>query len=684
MSSRRSALLRFTDALRHPRQILLRRSNGCSVCEFTGDENANITSKHSLETWTEAAKNCCFCELVVAVLNEVRRRHGIDISGGGQSQIYLCGGNPNNVGGRYYLVRDYFHHSTAHEDLSTQILFYNHFGSESPWEGLPYDEDISKTAGSKECLVLLKYWMEMCEASHESCSSEKAALLPTRVLDVSSSQPRLIIAETLSRRTGRFIALSHCWGTSQPLRTLKDNIGLHHEGIDLGTLPQTFQDAVAVTRHLGIQYIWIDSLCIVQDDALDWEREAARMGDIYGSAHLVLGASSAAGGAEGFLGRRAHHWESKVTVPSPDGSRGKCEIHCRPLLDHPMPNARAPSSRGPLETRGWTFQERVLAKRFVSFGKYELSWGCNSLWDCECGWVRTRRGTPGEDFELMLKNSISLYPKINEMPEADLYHEWRFAVASPYSFRNLTFSKDKLVALSAISRIFYEKLNDNFLAGLWEKQLPRDLSWYCHREWEELDLNKDFSVPSWSWASVKGGVSWSMATKGFRFEKTCRVIEASCTPTSAINPFGSVAGGHVTLHGKFTPATAEYHGYGSKLWKDQTRHYLLDKWPTSNFYSDVFLGTAAVKMNGEFINTAVRLLSANRNDNREETKYPVWCFMLGTYRSGQTQNAAVIILGQSVSQPGKFERVGFAELEFGYKPAEEFFQGWTDETVTIV
>ncbi|KZL87036.1 het domain-containing protein [Colletotrichum incanum] len=682
MSTKRFGLRRLAETLRHPASMFSRKQNGCDTCGFPGKDDRGIVSKRNLETWIKAAKHCHFCGLVVTILDDLKAKHGIDPSAGGRSQVYLNGAYSTNEGGRFYLKRDY-NYLEVNEESSTNVVFYNHIDTDSPWNGLPYDQDVSSTADSKSCLDLVKYWLHSCQNSHSSCDPESSKPLPTRVLDVNYPNPKLVITSNLPRPVEKYVALSHCWGSSQPLRTLNGNIEQHRNGIDLNILPQTFQDAIRLTRNLKFQYIWIDSLCIIQDDALDWEREAAKMAEVYGHAYLVLGASSASDGTEGFFSTRTLHWRGEVTVPSPAGGKDVCRIHYRPLLEHPMPNAVNPGSQGPLEKRGWTFQERVLAKRFVSFGRYELTWGCNSLWDCECDWVHARRGKRDEYFDLMLKNSISLYPKIDQMSEEGIYHNWRFAVASPYSARNLTYSHDKLVALSAITRTFHDRLDDVFLAGLWKKQLPRDMSWYCYHELEELESQHTF-VPSWSWVSVKGGVFWSMAIEGFRFEKTCRVIEAECTPASEINPFGSVTAGHVLLEGKLSPAHVQYHPKGSIYRREKGHHYSLAAWPTSSFYADVFLGLAEVEVHGVVEKTATRLAHSSENEEHEDVDYPVWCFVLGTYRSGQTSNAAVIVLGRSVSEPTKFTRLGFVELELGYGSSDDFFTEWSDETVHIL
>lgn len=517
--------------------------------------------------------------------------------------------------------------------------------------------------------------MTTCQYSHAQCSNKDDAVLPTRVLDVTGSAIKLVISDTFQR--GKYVALSHCWGASQPLKTLKQNIASHHQGIDPHALPQTFQDAITITRYLGTQYVWIDSLCIIQDDSLDWEREAAKMADVYGLAYLVLGASSAAGGSEGFLGPRAHHFQGSIKVPCPS-PHWMAPIHYRPLLEHPVPNASS-LHFGPLESRGWTFQERAMAKRFVSFGKHELLWSCSCLWDCECGWTRIRRGESKEKLDMMLKNGALLFPRINQLSEEDLYHEWRTAIVTPYSSRNLTFSKDRLVALSAITKAFNERLDDKFLAGLWRKQLHRDLGWHGNGRLRDGFETNSYTAPSWSWVSPNPSIMlrWNLPMRDLPLDSICHIIEANCTPASDINPFGSVSAGHVTLEGLFVSATA-------KLSDGDDRTYSLKEWPNSAFQADMFMGISEVDWEGNLIKTATRQASMNRDVKAETVDLPAWCLVLYTVKSGQTNNADVLVLGRSVSQPGKFERVGLLSLDLGYTSVVDFFADWSTNRVTIV
>lgn len=96
-----------------------------------------------------------------------------------------------------------------------------------------------------------------------------------------------------------YICLSHCWGDFQPIRTTTTNIEDHKKSIPWQFLPQTFQDAIDLTRFLSIRYLWIDSLCIIQDDRDDWAKESAAMASVYGNSYLTISATAAANCSKG-------------------------------------------------------------------------------------------------------------------------------------------------------------------------------------------------------------------------------------------------------------------------------------------------------------------------------------------------------------------------------------------------
>ncbi|KAH0429412.1 het domain-containing protein [Colletotrichum camelliae] len=626
---------------RHVNPFYGRRSNGCDTCGFKPESPSDLRREHGLRTWTDASLYCNFCHLIVALHDELRTKHAIEFADLDKGKAAVYSRNGRNGCKCFHLGPDMPGMNTPPAERET-IIFYNPADSRFPWEGIPFDRDISPIAGSETCLLLLKHWIERCQAAHTDCPPSDHPL-PTRVLDVTANPPKLVITANLPQRDERYIALSHCWGPSQPLRTLKTNIGVHQDGIDLSSMPETFKDAVAVTRYLGMRYIWIDSLCIVQDDVLDWEYEAAKMADVYGFAYLVLGASSASDSTKGFLGRRRYPGGS-VAVPCSASPRKFSKIHYRPLLNHRKALFSA-NFDGPLSERGWAFQERALAKRFVSFGEFELQWACRSLEDCECDEFDLRRsqeGTEGDN-SWRLRESVGIYAKSLEMSAQDFYRQWRKSVVTPYSGRKLTFQEDKLVALSAISRFFHERIDDQFLAGLWKKELVHDLSWNRSRVEESRGC---LGAPSWSWASVDGPVSWGSLVGLLNHTEPCRIIEAECTPASEINPFGSVETGHVILEGLLIKATAKY--LHDPPPSHEGRRYFLNEWPAGQLFADSFLGTADVALDGEVVSTAVRGTPSSAHYRREEVEYPVWCFLLTTgYLGREDRYAYVLVLGRS-------------------------------------
>ena len=145
---------------------------------------------------------------------------------------------------------------------------------------------MERNGGSPRTLNLARSLVAECFNSHVECREHKLQpegepLLPTRLIDVGKSRdeiPRLCLS---NGGRGKWVALSHCWGDRPFLKTTKSNIDEMQGGIKTSTLLATFQDAIAITKDLGVRFLWIDSLCIIQDSEEDWRNEAANMPEIY-------------------------------------------------------------------------------------------------------------------------------------------------------------------------------------------------------------------------------------------------------------------------------------------------------------------------------------------------------------------------------------------------------------------
>lgn len=217
---------------------------------------------------------------------------------------------------------------------------------------------------SAEAFRLMRFWLEGCLFGHDNCRRTMSGgtideccepELPKRVFaaEKASTSQCVEVIETGGLR-GHYSALGHCWGPSdkRPLRTTKATLKEHLNGIAFEVLPKTFQDAVTVTRAVGLQYLWIDSLCILQDDEEDWLQESARMGSLYEKARLTIAASGAKDPTEGcFISERPRM--SSVEIPyysDADEEAGSIWVSMLPHYD-PSPVL------GPLRNRAWAFQE---------------------------------------------------------------------------------------------------------------------------------------------------------------------------------------------------------------------------------------------------------------------------------------------------------------------------------------
>lgn len=238
--------------------------------------------------------------------------------------------------------------------------------------------------GDSTHFTLLHEWIRVCNEGGECYEDHnKPRLLPTRVLDVGDQ--RLVLKETFNQEEGAYIALSHRWGNStDEFCTYACNIAERRRGIKFDGLPKTFQDAVTVVRELGVQYLWIDSMCIMQahqgcqcgdcgSESGDWSTEAEKMEQYFSSAYCTVAADSAEGPNGGlFQPRRARQC---VRVPNTrDPTLYLCES---------IDNFDRDVDKGVLNKRGWVFQERALSRRTIHYTNTQTYWECGRKIRCE-------------------------------------------------------------------------------------------------------------------------------------------------------------------------------------------------------------------------------------------------------------------------------------------------------------
>jgi hypothetical protein len=393
--------------------------------------------------------------------------------------------------------------------------------------------------------------------------------LPTRYIFIDSNPPRLCDATPGSR--GYYVALSHCWGKSKPFTTttanLKDRLG----GIETSSMPRTFRDAIMVTRELGLQYLWIDSLCILQDSKEDWQKESAKMSDVYGNAFLTISAAASADSTQGIFVPRSTPSIPPVEIRPRDSDY--TSLYAAKFVEN-MPM----ETRQLVDERAWCFQEMALSPRVLVYGAEMLGWVCDSITDVEHGCTYSHDEDPsppllaprihrkllpepikhgGEAFEFFQfiddqENDLGLWPSI----------------INEYTRRKITHESDRLPALSGVVQKIHLETGDEYLAGLWREMLGHQLAWQVDvvfgSESTEWKRPAKYRAPSWSWASIEGPVTMRLQDghklrneEKFRRSsnlQTFRLLEAK-VDVAGLDPFGEVSGGHLQLSARLKEVT---------------------------------------------------------------------------------------------------------------------------------
>ncbi|KAF8865347.1 HET-domain-containing protein [Acephala macrosclerotiorum] len=377
-----------------------------------------------------------------------------------------------------------------------------------------------KTAGSAvypdplsaPSMARIQHWIETCKSKHTSCNILDTTL-PTRVLDLAKF-PTVILCEVTNEQ-GLYIALSHCWGLSKTFTTTLETMDTLKSGFNAHDLPATFRDAIAVTRALGIQYLWIDSLCIIQGHAEDWKREARKMASVYANSYLTIAASNAAGDDGGFLKQREvfHHPLKIIT------STGRSSQYYLRKLELEVPVfsiSPAAVYTEPLDTRAWTLQEALLPKRVLRFNTKESGW--------ECTKAGLRERWPDVNNAGRTHKLENLWPKakVSNNSTSWPFGEW-YKLIEGFVNRNLTYDTDKLPSIAGIVSMLVgmekemgkSRSGYKYCAGIWWHDLPTGLLWAAEGtdEGETSKLRKPskYLAPSWSWASLNGAIYHPLA-----------------------------------------------------------------------------------------------------------------------------------------------------------------------------
>ncbi|KAH7391372.1 heterokaryon incompatibility protein-domain-containing protein [Cadophora sp. MPI-SDFR-AT-0126] len=419
-------------------------------------------------------------------------------------------------------------------------------------------------------LRVAKPWISYCLNKHEKCRLKVPKTIPTRLVDVGPQEctedPFLFItgdrsstsleqeeiwSPNLDVDSFRYTALSYCWGDKENLTTTVHNLDAMKAGIAWGTIPATIQDAILVTRKLGIRYLWVDALCIVQGPGGDWKAEHPKMADVYGGAFLTISAALSPNVWNGF------RQSLESPLPMDEWARNKRagvsnlgpRVACVPQ-EYLLANR-------PLYKRGWALQERILSRRILLFCRDGVYWDCESSRDSEPfpklasrGGGRLKRNCVDRDWQSILQH---------------------------YACRSLTRASDKLPALSGVAMLYHRTTKNDYLAGLWKQSLLIGLLW--RRQLNPFDPTieavkpLDFRAPSWSWASIDANYSHVTLWEDVLSEEAApnsvsTIVDAHVDLKDPVAPFGEVTGGFLILRGPLILGTTMADNKDFRTWLD--------------------------------------------------------------------------------------------------------------------
>ncbi|KAF4431499.1 HET-domain-containing [Fusarium acutatum] len=465
-------------------------------------------------------------------------------------------------------VKDQYVHAPAHEGKHGEFLSYSiTTDQEVEWTGrqnLLTRKPIVADPLSDKTVAAIRDWKDRCDISqsdaHTICSRPSPGFLPTRLIEIvrmdKDQKPcvRLVDGRSLNEDI-EYTALSYCWGGDLKNSLKENNKDSYRAEIPWNDIPKTIQDAIMTSHKLEIGFIWVDSLCIIQDSkGPEKEVEIGQMTQVYTHAAFTIAARRAPDAHTGFLHRRSvPSGTTIVDFRGEDGETRQCTLTFEAAAKDEDENF--------LDTRGWTLQEYLLSRRLLIIGSWTTTWSCRKERKGNCdGWRLDRqRGDPFRydstwtwSHNTAFKDTQRLdaiaffgtHPACDHpRPEGHLVMwEWN-SLIELYTGRNLTKKTDRILAISGLAQIFSPMRGGEYAAGLWVKDMPETLLW--ENRSTALYPRPTDQGPSWSWTAINSTVTWG-AGHG---KDVLSVDSIECELDQPGAPFGSVKRGALRATG---------------------------------------------------------------------------------------------------------------------------------------
>ncbi|OLN81982.1 Interleukin-1 receptor-associated kinase 4 [Colletotrichum chlorophyti] len=349
---------------------------------------------------------------------------------------------------------------------------------------------------SQEQLTLFKQWISKCDSTHGRClrrhAGQDTSEMPTRLVKV--TEPMQLL-DSSRIEPCQYIALSHCWGQLQKHERFclsRSNYSQLRERIDFDRLPKTFKDAIVVTRGLGIDYIWIDTLCIIQDDKKDWENESTKMEEVFSAAYCTISAASAKSSLDGFLSDRQPRPCVQLRM------KNSRDLYVCSYID----DFHQDVELAEINRRGWVLQERALSRRSIYYTPNQVYWECGEGIRCETlGRLYNSKATFLGDANFP-QSALEYYRDGRQLLIQDLYER--------YSALAFTMASDRAVAILGLQKRLARAFKTQAAHGSFATYFARSILWSRNQPTEMTTITQPTGrhVPSWSWFSKEGKIEY--------------------------------------------------------------------------------------------------------------------------------------------------------------------------------
>ena len=515
------------------------------------------------------------------------------------------------------------------------------------FDEIPNRAHVNADSSCHESLQIVNTWLRECTTDHANCSAWMPRSLPARVLDLGSAgEVERVQLYVTKREAAIYACLSHSWGkrpatlvmTQERLEAFRNEIPW--EELETET---TYIEAIEYCRRLHIRYLWIDSLCIIQNEKNDWLQESVQMATYFGGCAVCLAATSASDHSGGCSVKA----QKSLKFAGTGGDNLPYCVFAREVIPHPTYLSWA-DHNFPLFKRAWIFQERRLAPRVLHFGPKELFFECESANRCQCGLMNgTAVGSVNSPSDQTNR------PSFDNLGAVSQY--WH-SMISAYSRLDITFAADRLTAFSGMAKSLRDRTSPvplgQYYAGLWAKTFVPDLLWRVNEPGKSRRQQRPgtYVAPTWSWASVTEQVEFPDNSYA---RDVVEILDVQTTPLGK-DETGQLSHGRLTLRGTIMRTS-----WASRGRVGDPDAYILPELAGIRLWADYMLVTPGAHLLEETEN--VYLLAVATSEKR---------------------TAWLVLRQLADTEPGairRFERIGMSQDTESLHP-----QGITDLETTVI